>query len=558
MTALPIVERELSVTARRRSTYRLRFLGGLAALAVWGCLGVATARAPSAVQRAQVIFIAQGVMALGFSLLAGVFLTADCLSEEKREGTIGLLFLTDLKGYDVVLGKLAATSLHAFYSLLAVLPVLALPLLMGGVTPGEFGRVALVLVATLFLTLSLGVLVSAVSRETRQAMAGTLLAVLALAGLLPVLWWLHSIVFGRGTLDILLWACPPQAFRSAFDVYYATRSGAHDYWASLAVILSMGAGALVGACVLLPRAWQEKGQTGSTNGRPGLWHEVRFGSVTSRRRSRWRLEQNPYYWLTCRDRMPQLLAWGVLSPLFVIWLGFLPGCFSRNFTTRDTAFVVAMFMGYGLHLTLKYLIAVEATRRFSDDRRSGALGLVLGTPLPPGALVAGQRRSLSRFFNGPMLLLLLVNLGLLWLIAGPNPMRMGSGERPIFCTIYVGGAAMLLLDAAALKRVGMWMGLSARRHHRAVLGTLGRVMLVPWLCVLVFIFMAMARVGLSQADVEVCILLWFLIGLVNDLIVIAHAEANLRHSFRRTALSVGAGAEARPASQERSPSPQYI
>ena len=46
--------------------------------------------------------------AFGLCLLAGVLLTADCLSEEKREGTLGLLFLTDLKGYDVVLGKFMA------------------------------------------------------------------------------------------------------------------------------------------------------------------------------------------------------------------------------------------------------------------------------------------------------------------------------------------------------------------------------------------------------------------------------------------------------------------
>src|SRR5438034_7581247 len=78
-----------------------------------------------------------------FSLLSGVRSTADCLSEEKREGTLGLLFLTDLKGYDVVLGKLAATSLNAFYGVLAVLPMMAIPLLMGGVTLGQFGRTAL-------------------------------------------------------------------------------------------------------------------------------------------------------------------------------------------------------------------------------------------------------------------------------------------------------------------------------------------------------------------------------------------------------------------------------
>src|SRR6185295_5261529 len=125
---------------------------------IWFLL-LGTARGSSA-ERGKVLFMAIGVMALGFSLIAGIFLTADCLSEEKREGTLGLLFLTELKGYDVVLGKLMATSLHAFYGLLAILPLLTYSMLVGGVTIGEFWRIALTLVATLFLSLSVGVLIS--------------------------------------------------------------------------------------------------------------------------------------------------------------------------------------------------------------------------------------------------------------------------------------------------------------------------------------------------------------------------------------------------------------
>jgi hypothetical protein len=48
---------------------------------------------------------ALGVLAFAFRLLAGIFMTSDCVAEEKREGTLGLLFLTDLKAYDVALGN---------------------------------------------------------------------------------------------------------------------------------------------------------------------------------------------------------------------------------------------------------------------------------------------------------------------------------------------------------------------------------------------------------------------------------------------------------------------
>ena len=64
------------------------------------------------------------LVGMGFilTLSAGPFLTSDCLSEEKRDGTLGFLFITELGGYDVVSGKLLATSLRASYALLAIFP----------------------------------------------------------------------------------------------------------------------------------------------------------------------------------------------------------------------------------------------------------------------------------------------------------------------------------------------------------------------------------------------------------------------------------------------------
>jgi ABC-type transport system involved in cytochrome c biogenesis permease component len=201
---LPIVHRELRVAARRRGTCRLRFWLALAMLGMWLCLLRFGQSSLPASQQGQSLFRASGILALAFSLLAGAFLTADCLSEEKREGTLGLLFLSELKGYDVVLGKLIATSLHGFYGLLAVLPLLGLPLLIGSVTAGEFWRIALALAATLFLSLSIGMLVSALWLRSRRTMTLTLVIVLLVAGIPAGLGWL-----GVSTLlDLMLanWA----------------------------------------------------------------------------------------------------------------------------------------------------------------------------------------------------------------------------------------------------------------------------------------------------------------------------------------------------------------
>src|SRR5687768_938527 len=99
MTFLPVVERELRAASRRRQTYWRRSLAALVTIGI--CVWVWLAMSGGAQhQRAQALFYTISGLTFAYSLLAGAGVTADCLSEEKREGTLGLLFLTDLKGYD--------------------------------------------------------------------------------------------------------------------------------------------------------------------------------------------------------------------------------------------------------------------------------------------------------------------------------------------------------------------------------------------------------------------------------------------------------------------------
>src|SRR3974390_2060745 len=119
MSFLPIVTRELRVAGRKPGTYWQR-TGAALGLILVGTWLFLVMQNQSPRELASYLFGALTVGALFYALLSGLRATADCLSIEKREGTLGLLFLTDLKGYDVILGKLAATSLNAFYSVVAV------------------------------------------------------------------------------------------------------------------------------------------------------------------------------------------------------------------------------------------------------------------------------------------------------------------------------------------------------------------------------------------------------------------------------------------------------
>src|SRR5260370_32344266 len=188
MTFLPIVDRELRVASRRNGTYRTRLVVALAASVISGFLLFFYAANPGITRQllGQYLFRALSGLALAYSLFAGRLWTADCLSEEKRQGTLGLLFLTDLRGYDVVFGKVVATSLNGFYGLLSVFPVLALPLLMGGVTSGEFWRMVLVLVNTFLFSLAVGIFASAQSRDARKALGRNFILLFLLTAGLPV------------------------------------------------------------------------------------------------------------------------------------------------------------------------------------------------------------------------------------------------------------------------------------------------------------------------------------------------------------------------------------
>src|SRR4051812_42230136 len=140
MTILPIAAREARAFSRRSRSYHLRWIFGLLGLlailfALWG--------ARYSGNTGEFVFNAIATIAQLYCTFAGVIAAADTISGERREQTLGLLFLTDLKPKDVLLGKLISSGAGSLFGLLAILPFLVLPVLMGGVTGERFLLLAL-------------------------------------------------------------------------------------------------------------------------------------------------------------------------------------------------------------------------------------------------------------------------------------------------------------------------------------------------------------------------------------------------------------------------------
>lgn len=365
MTFLPIVERELRERSRQPAGYRARFWTAAASIGV-GMLMVVTARQGMPPHKlAQALFVVYGSLALSFAMLSGLFLTADCLSSEKREQTLGLLFLTDLKGHDVVLGKLAATSMQSLYALLGLFPIIAVPLLMGGITGGAVVRLALTLLVTMFFSLSTGMVVSALSRETRQAILGTLGLLIGISGVFPLVYGI-IVALTNDEKVAILYPCPVFTFMSGLDEFYRhPMFGRDSYWYSLGLVFAMGLGFLIWACHLSPRLCQEEARETGDSPKARLLREWRYGTAEWRKALRFCLDKNPLYWLFRRDRVTQRTCWAVFSLLGLVWLLLLLFVINTHVNSRrdrEAAMVVLICLSFGMHVILKCFMAVEASR----------------------------------------------------------------------------------------------------------------------------------------------------------------------------------------------------
>ena len=294
MTFLPIVARELRVAARRRGTYRMRLALAWGALVTGAVIYVVTVGV-SAQQTGQYIFQGLSWLCLLYCLLSGRRWTADCLSEEKREGTLGLLFLTDLRGYDVVLGKLAATSLAGFYGLLAVFPIMALPLLLGGITSGEFWRMVLVQVTTFLFSLAVGIFGSVLSRDFRRAMAANFLLLLLLIAAGPacaglIAYFTNPYRF----VPELFFCCPPYSLYLSADLPYTLHS--EQFWWTVGIIHGLTWLLLLLASWIAPHSWRDQPAGAGVSYWRAFWHACSFGRAAPRQAFRKRLlNTNAFY-----------------------------------------------------------------------------------------------------------------------------------------------------------------------------------------------------------------------------------------------------------------------
>ncbi len=516
------------MAARRRSTYGLRLLVALAAfsLALWICTLPVSGQAPTELGKS--LFGVLTIMAFAYCLLIGPFLTTDTISSERREGTLGLLFLTDLSSFDVVLGKWAATSLAGFYGLLAVLPVLGIPLLLGGVTPGEYGRVALATVNAILFSLTAGMFVSALSREQTKAILGSFILVLALSGLLPGLMVLLTKGFwGRGVAGFPPVALASPIYTGQFALEAAYRSNPNLFWMSLGTVHALCWVFMIATMIIVARVWR---QDPVQPGRSLLW-VLRLGRTNRwQRRLKQRLEQNPVYALASRHRWPHWVFWALVGivAINIYWL-------TIGVRQNPAASPFHLRFSQAMVFINRVWIAAMACRFLVEARRSGALEIILTTPLAIKTILRGRRRALLRLFFWPVLAIAVLHWWFVWGTWKPLATQPNNITFLRVQALHAAGSLIsFLTDVMALSAVGGWLSVSSRNPRVIVLKTFLIVTLVPWL---LQFFITTSRIvqSLTAGNYYWQYLVWPAVWVSKNILLFGWAAWKIRRHFRAAA-----------------------
>jgi ABC-type transport system involved in multi-copper enzyme maturation permease subunit len=494
----PLVERELRAGARRPLFYWLRGLLALAtgfqgyellnhfaiapppraALMVMAPPGPTITGATVLHQMSWLLFLA--------TLLMGL-VSADSITRERREGTLGLLLLTDLTPGEIVWGKMLSCGLTSFLVLLGALPALMFPVLAGGVTGSEAALIALGLVNTLFVALTAGLWMSALFRERRYAMPAALALIAGLAFVPEVI---GGSYFGIAVVPFFRLAglsgwMTAARLRGLFKLTFVG-------WFML--MHTVGWIFLWRAAVTLARNWQDQAHKQVREPEPTEEWPIRAPApplveglaatpepAIDLARASWLTDPRPWDADPIRWRVERLgsaegLIWLAVALNFLAQFGTLGPILNFGAAPADTWGFVS-FVGMSVILFSGGLIAWAGARFFQDSRRQQDLELLLTTPQGSRHILGGQwcvlRRALTWPLGVVLVLALPTGISLLYDYVNDYQREYWSMLQPFLIAVN------LTLEAVALCWVGIRFGLYGRNAITAVVGTVGLVQLLP-------------------------------------------------------------------------------
>jgi ABC-type Na+ efflux pump permease subunit len=491
----PIFSREV-VTVPRRAGH---FAGRVALVGLLGILGITTWQATVGFSRDATLGEAAGFGLLLFQIVAFVQLlltlffaalsAAGAVSQEKDRRTFVLLLLTDMRDYEIVLGKMLGALLPIVVLLLVTAPVLALLLLLGGIDPEQVLQAELVLLASAVAAGSLGGLVALWREKTYQALALSVLFLVLYVCLTQGLGTVGPrLAPGADWAAVQAWFDPFVAMQSVLEPPVAGRAGIAPTYGYVLVML-LWCALLNGVGIRKLRKWNPSGEPimqreGAAEAIRSAAGELSEAEEAERRarahaapggvRAVW---PNPILWREVRTlaygRRPLLVkfAFGAVLALILYF-----AVAELNRPGGRPAFAAAYGLVPVAVLSL-LLVAAQAVTSITSERDGGALDVLLVTDVSPREFVFGK--ILGALYNCKEYILPPLLLALFYAARGalartppgaPPAEELAANLGPL---VAVCGAMVVLFGFAVT--LGLHVSLRIAQSRLAIANTLGTV-----------------------------------------------------------------------------------
>jgi hypothetical protein len=474
MSVLPVIVRELRAQARQPITHWLRIVGGISVVgailaALWsvggiggmGLLAGSNQSSSSAVggwssyspffagpPRNQFQSFGTTLFSkMNLFIFAAIWLfvplaSADALSRERREGTLPLLYLTELRSLGILVGKCFVHMLRAGTLFLTMAPWLMLPLLFGGVELRDLAMALLLDFTAVLLALAAGLLASTFPRDWMKSVIlaevlalclllmmlevhGAVLSTAVTAGIPPGLkpgtpaFWnsrfsglyeFTSASYGDGILARtrgLLEISVNTSFSDSANLrWYFGQFAAETVWQQIWTTLTAPcirawfqgvAGMVVGAALILigatwvgarriEKSWRETPIDASVSELREQYLTPRFGVHAFKRRLSRTLTANPIGWLQQYSTSARMVKWGWC--LFIIVVEIILTGNSNDLYDAQAGLGFLILLG----------LTFSATASFRQELETGAFELLLVTPLRERQIIVGRLRGLWQQF----------------------------------------------------------------------------------------------------------------------------------------------------------------
>lgn len=519
-----VLLREAARTSRRWQTYAARtgFSGalfGVLLLGIWASLNAPRVDASEMAWMGRAIFVAFSVVLMMMAIVLAPLITSSALIEETEDRTLEMLILSKLLPSRILSGKVLSRILLLLTVVFGALPVLAMVVTLGGVAPQAVVAVVVHTLVAIVLMGALGAFFGLFTKSPMLAMMASASYALPVFLLLPIGYVVstghpndavHFSLFGGAAAED--WSSPiallsylpslaviqvigTRLFELKVSNADIRRAFAAETWSTRAWVIGLTLCTATGMTILPmaavatytlryagngPRGWAQELGLVACVGVVWLWWvfaatlltwallrvgvdvvdalDAILGGRSSKKRDRRdvRVWANPVAW---REARPA--AWGSNGvPVIVTWLLIMLGMLQTGWWIIPGG---SLAMGVMNTIAALGLTLWLANRTVEEERRSGALDVLLTTTMPSWRILVGKAAGVVV----PTLPLLLLSLP--FFAFGVPHLHMfdidGGGPRPMFWLVRGVLTWFWTLPIwAVLLTGGMWTALRVRRR----------------------------------------------------------------------------------------------